>query len=88
MRRRFRLYGEVGSAPVRGAEVDEGESLVKKDEREDLAGHAGNAHDRERDGDSMSPEIRRLAICWGGAHEIASPRRIEERELEADWRPS
>ena len=55
---------------------------MKKDERR-MAGHAGNPQNRERDDESMSPEIRRLAIAWGGAHEVASPLRIEERELEA-----
>jgi len=52
--------------------------VVKLARRKRKQGLAGSRHDRERDGSSMSPEIRRLAISWGGPNELAPRLRIED----------
>jgi hypothetical protein len=36
-------------------------------------------HAQDRGKDSMSPQIRRLAIGWGGVPEVVPRSRIEER---------
>jgi hypothetical protein len=58
--------------------------VVKLARRKRKEGLAVRRHDRERDESSMSPEIRRLAIGWGGPNELSPRVRIEDHETRVE----